>query len=123
MDFDDHGMVNGQEPGDGSLEGGINAYVNALKGKDAPERGQRGRLKFKNKKGGDNDEMDIDEDDLTAAKRRVNGAARGRGGKQKPMRRGLGVEKMRGSAGGAGGIRKPGGGAFKHGLQRRRGGR
>ena len=122
MDFDDQGMVNGQEPGDGSLEGGINAYVNALKGKDAPERGQRGKLKFKNKGRGGNDEMEIDEEDAVAAKKKLNSAARGRGGKQKPMRRGLGAEKMRGPIGGSGGgIRKARGGAFKHGLQRRGG--
>ena len=129
MDFDERGMMNGKEPGDGSLEGGINAYVNAIKGKDAPQRGQRGKLKFKNKRGADdNDEMEIDQEDVVAAKRQMNGASkggrgRGRGGKQRPERRALGAEKMRGSGGGGGGIRKARGGAFKHGLQRRRGGR
>jgi ribosomal RNA-processing protein 12 len=128
MEFDDQGLVNGQEPGDGTLEGGINAYVSAIKGKDAAQRGQRGKLKFKNTgtKSQDGDEMDVDEDEVAAAKRKMNGAGRGgsmrgRGGKLKPMRRGLGAPKMKGSGGGGGGIRKERGGAFKHGLQRRRG--
>ncbi|KAK3697309.1 pre-rRNA processing protein [Vermiconidia calcicola] len=122
---DDTGMLNGQEPGDGTLEGGINAYVNAIKGKDVPQEGQRRKLKFKNKGGKDNDEMEIDEDELAAAKKKVNGAPRGRGGaKQKPMRRGLGAEKVRQPGSGGvrgGGIKKARGGVFRHGLQRRGG--
>lgn len=131
MEFDDQGLVNGEEPGDGTLAGGINAYVSAIKSKDAAQRGQRGKLKFKNtgaKSGdGNGDEMDVDEDEVVAARRKMNGAGRGgggmrgRGGKMKPMRRGLGAPKMKGSNGGGGGIRKERGGAFKHGLQRRRG--
>lgn len=117
MQFDDQGMVNGQEPGDGTLEGGINAYVNAIKGKDAAQRGQKGKLKFKNQRGGNNPDMEIDEGDVVAAKKRMNGASRARGGKLRPMRRGLGVEKMRGPSVG-GGIRKARGGALKHGLHR-----
>ena len=53
-----------KDPGDGSLEGGINAYVSALKGKDAAKRGQRGKLKFSNKKGQEEDEMDVDEEEV-----------------------------------------------------------
>ena len=121
MDFDDRGMMNGQEPGDGSLEGGIDAYVNAIKGKDAPQRGQGGKLKFKNKRGGERDDMEIDEGDVVSAKKQMNGMGRGRDGKQKPMRRGLGAEKMRGPGAAGGGIRKARGGSFKHGLQRGRG--
>jgi ribosomal RNA-processing protein 12 len=128
MNFNDQGLTNGREPGDGTLEGGINAYVNAIKGKDAPQEGQRGKLKFKNKgtSGGD-DEMEIDEGDIVAAKKKLSAGARGgRGGKQKPMRRGLGAEKMHGPANGVrdGGVRKGrgrGGVGFKHGLQNRRG--
>jgi ribosomal RNA-processing protein 12 len=119
LDFDDQGMMNGAEPGDGTLEGGINAYVAALKGKDAPQRGQRGKLKFKNSRGGD--EMEVDEDDFVAAKKKHDGA-RSPAGKQTPQRRGLGVEKQRGSPGG--GVHKARGrGGFKHGVQSRRGGR
>jgi ribosomal RNA-processing protein 12 len=135
MDFDDQGMVNGKEPGDGTLEGGINAYVNAIKGKAAPQEGQRRKLKFRNKgPGGDDDEMDIDDGDIMAAKKMLNGRGRGRGrggsGKQHPMRRGLGGEKVKGPSDGprGGGVRKVGRGgrggrgAFgRHGLQSRRG--
>ncbi|EMC95419.1 hypothetical protein BAUCODRAFT_110911 [Baudoinia panamericana UAMH 10762] len=131
MEFEDKGMLNGSEPGDGSLEGGINAYVAALKGKDAPRRGEKGKLKFSNKRdadGGGDEEMDVDEQEVAAAVRahakpRADRGGRG-GGKQRPMRRGLGAEKMSGGqGGGGGGIRKARGkpGAFRHGLQSRRG--
>lgn len=118
MDFDDQGMLNGEEPGDGTLEGGINAYVNAIKGKDAPQRGQKGKLKFKNVQSRGDDEMDLEEDDIINAKRSAD-AGKSPRGKQTPHRRGLGMDKKRGSPGG--GIHKARGGAFKHGLQNRRG--
>lgn len=124
MAFDDAGMQNGREPGDGSLEGGINAYVDAIKSKDAARRGQKGRLKFSNAtaKGGDRgrdededdgDAMEVDGRELGAAiKKRMGakGSPRGRGGDAArgkaggrgvggsggPMRRGLGMDKVRG---------------------------
>lgn len=128
MDFDDQGLLNGNEPGDGSLEGGINAYVNALKSKHAPETNQRGKLKFKNVRESGGDDMDLDEDDLAAAKKKLDAARSPRGGKHTPpQRRGLGMDKQRGSPGGGrGGVFKAGGGRGgfkKHGLQSRRGGR
>lgn len=118
--FDDQEMAAGKEPGDGTLEGGINAYVNAIKGKDAAQRGHKGKLKFKNKRDGDVENMEIDQADLTAAKTRFHGADRGRGGLRRPQRRALGGEKLRGPSAG-GGIRKRRGDAFRHGLQGRRG--
>ncbi|KAK5112023.1 hypothetical protein LTR62_004557 [Meristemomyces frigidus] len=120
MDFDEQGMFNGQEPGDGTLEGGINAYVSALKGKDAPRRGEKGKLKFSNKRSNtdDEDEMEVDEREVASARKQVQ--ARG-GGKQKPVRRALGAEKTRPMGGGAGGIRKQQKRQFKHGLQANRG--
>ncbi|CAK4033566.1 Ribosomal RNA-processing 12 [Lecanosticta acicola] len=124
MEFDDQGMVGGAEPGDGTLEGGIDAYVSAIKSKNAPERGQRGKLKFKNVRGNDDDEMDIDEDDIVAVKKKLDASKSPRGGgKQKPQRRSLGGEKSKNGlpSGGARGVHKGRGGAFKHGLQSRRG--
>lgn len=46
-----------------SLEGGINAYVDAIKGRDAVQRGRGGRLKFSNKreKAADGEAMDLDD--------------------------------------------------------------
>ncbi|KAK4953294.1 pre-rRNA processing protein [Elasticomyces elasticus] len=123
MRFDE----NGQEPGDGTLEGGINAYVSALKSRDAPRRGEKGKLKFSNKRGGDEeDEMDVDEREVASAVKQARGGAnargrgRGRGG-QAPARRGLGMEKERGPQGGRGGIRKPQRGGARHGVQAKRG--
>ncbi|KAI9875407.1 MAG: hypothetical protein M1830_008520 [Pleopsidium flavum] len=66
LDFGANGNIaNGKEPGDGTLEGGINAYVDAIKGSDAVQRGQRGKLKFSNKKSKNarGDEMDVDKED------------------------------------------------------------
>nr|POE96480.1 ribosomal rna-processing protein 12 [Quercus suber] len=132
QDSDDDAMdmeFDGREPGDGTLEGGINAYVSALKGKDAPQRGQKGKLKFKNNRGGD-DEMEIDEAELSDVRKKSlqsprggRGRGRGRGAMNNgpPQRRSLGGEKVKGSGSGADGIRKSRGGAFKHGLQNRRG--
>jgi len=137
MDFDESGMMNGQEPGDGTLEGGINAYIEALKGKDAGFRGQKGKLKFKQKGGNDDDdEMEIDGGEVQAAlaarqqaarasrgapQRGGRGGDRGRGGRGGRgggdrgrggsggggMRRGLGMEKTHGRGGGSSGISKP----------------
>lgn len=135
------------DPGDGTLEGGINAYVNALKGRDAPVKGQRG-LKFSNKRSKDDEDddgMDIDGEEVINAVRNKLSAASPRGRDNKgPQRRGLDGKKTNGgfgagrggsdrggrgggrggSRGGAGGIRKGGGASgrpFKHGLQNRRG--
>lgn len=115
MDFD------GDEPGDGTLEGGINAYVAALKGKDAPQKGQRG-LKFKNARSnaGDDDEMDVDVADVLSAKKKLD--ARSPRGEKPQQRRGLGGEKTRGfSAGKVGKGRGGGATRGRHGLNNRRG--
>lgn len=58
LDFDG----NGEEV---SLEGGINAYVDAIKGRDAVQRGRGGRLKFSDKRGksqANGDGMEVDDD-------------------------------------------------------------
>lgn len=101
-------------PAENNEGGGVGAYVKALKGRDAVQRGRGGRLKFSNKKDKDSDdEMDIDEDDVKAVKKQIGGNARdgksgrgrgssrggGRGGGRGGMangRRGLGEEKRHG---------------------------
>lgn len=98
-----------QDIGDGTLEGGINAYVSAIRGRDAARRGQRGKIKFSNKrKEGGADEMDIDTDEVADAtkQRHIKGRTGGfkppsggvRGGMHKAriQRRGLGMERTRG---------------------------
>lgn len=110
MDFDATGHLDG-DPGDGSLEGGINAYVAAIKGRDAAQRGRGGRLKFSNKgqRGGDDDdEMDIDAKEVGAARRN---AAPFRGGRGGPDRRdgGRGGRGGFGGRGGRGGFSDRGG--------------
>ncbi|KAF2130784.1 NUC173-domain-containing protein [Dothidotthia symphoricarpi CBS 119687] len=79
-----------------SLEAGINAYVDAIRGRDAAQRGQKGKLKFSNKKR-DDDEMDVDDGDEAEARKAKSGSGMGRGSSQ---RKGLGVEKQRGASGG-----------------------
>lgn len=72
-----------------SLEGGINAYVDAIRGRDAVQRGRGGRLKFTNKRekpNGHADSMDLDGDDDDAggaAVKKVNGTG---GGSRKQVR-------------------------------------
>ncbi|KAJ4368842.1 pre-rRNA processing protein [Neocucurbitaria cava] len=94
MDIDDHNTT---------LEAGINAYVDAIRGRDAAQRGQKGKLKFSNRKTKD-DEMDVDEDDGEAVWQEVrkakSGSGVGRGGLKsgggvKTQRKGLGAEKQR----------------------------
>lgn len=94
MDIDDNNL---------SVEAGINAYVDAIRGRDAAQRGQKGKLKFSNKKAAANDEMDMDddEDDEVAeggrnAKKSGSGVHRGRA----TQRRGLGMERQRSGNGG-----------------------
>jgi ribosomal RNA-processing protein 12 len=106
----------------GDDEGGVGAYVKAIKGRDAIQRGRGGRLKFSNKRSKDeDDEMDVDEDDLKVVKKQIGGNSRdnsrGRGGRGGPRggrggiasgRRGLGEEKRHGNGGhrGRGGVIK-----------------
>lgn len=102
-------------------EGGVDAYVSAIRGRDAVQRGRGGRLKFSNKRSkDDDDEMDVDEDEVKAVKNKIGGNSRdsfrgrGRGGRGGPRggrggiangRRGLGEEKRHGSGGRGGGGR------------------
>lgn len=122
---DDDDVMTGAdgEPGDGSLEGGINAYVAAIRGQDAARRGQRGKLKFSNRRGGaagaagggggnDEDGMELDEVEV-AGKVRERMAARSPRGKGP----GRGFAGGGRGAGGRGRGGRGGGGGFK--AQRR----
>ena len=134
---DDEKMLDvgsGKEPGDGTLEGGINAYVAAIRGQDTARRGRGGKLKFTNRgpKGG-GDEMDLDDDDEDRLKAKGRGKEKGKGGdrngsgrgsrsgKGVPQRRGLdgGKRKDQESGGSRGGMK---GARFKVAKQRARGG-
>ncbi|KAI4163159.1 MAG: hypothetical protein LQ342_003287 [Letrouitia transgressa] len=93
-----------REPGDGTLEGGTNAYVEAIRGRDAVQRGRGGRLKFSNKRDR-GEKMDIDDDDGGGGEGNKSIKAGGKGAEKaaarpkqdpKKQRRGLGVEKVRG---------------------------
>ncbi|KAL3427189.1 ribosomal rna-processing protein 12 [Phlyctema vagabunda] len=101
-------------------EGGVDAYVSAIKGRDAVQRGRGGRLKFSNKRSKDDEEeMDVDEDEINAVKKQIGGQGRGGfndsrgrgrgrgGGSGKGAinngRRGLGEGKRQEGGGGRGG--------------------
>lgn len=139
-------------PRDGAEESGVGAYVAALRGKDVGRRGQRGRLKFSNRRGsggggGDDDgeEMDVDDKDVSAIRNKMAGG--GRGGRGGGFRgrgdggfrgrgdggfrgrgdgggfRGRGDGGFRGRGdGGGGGFRGRGGGGFRGGSGGARGG-
>jgi ribosomal RNA-processing protein 12 len=122
-------------PAEGGEDGdGVGAYVNAIKGRDAVQRGRGGRLKFTNKRDKDEDEMDVDEDDIKVVKKHIGGQIAGfRGGRGKGDqrggrggrggisngRRGLGEDKRSGDGGG----HRGGGRVMKSPRGRGRGGR
>ncbi|KAH8687546.1 armadillo-type protein [Tricladium varicosporioides] len=122
QDSDDDAMVldTSTAGGEAEDEGGVGAYVKAIKGRDAVQRGRGGRLKFSNKRDKEeDDEMDVDEEDVKAVKKQIGGDSRdkfrgkgiqrgggrgGRGGSGRGVissgRRGLGEEKRHGASGG-----------------------
>lgn len=51
---DDGGDGDVDMAADGGVDG-VNAYVEAITGKDAPKRGQRNRIKFSNKRSRDDE--------------------------------------------------------------------
>lgn len=97
------------DPGDEvSLEGGINAYVDAIKGRDAVQRGRGGRLKFSNKRDKVNGNgMDVDDDDKVKARKKVNG---GKEVRFKDAKGGRENREGRNGVSGRGGFRGRGGG-------------
>lgn len=113
---------------DMSLEGGINAYVDAIRGRDAVQRGRGGRLKFSNKRekaNGHADSMDLDGDDndkdgaggaAAAAVKKVNGTG---GGLRKKVRFANEAKGGRKDGGGGRNARGGGGGGGGGKVQRR----
>lgn len=90
----------------------INAYLAAVSGPDAIRRGQKGRLKFSNKKRKDDDSMDLGDDEENevispASKKEPQAAPRKA---NMSSRRGLGMPKSHGS--GTGRIEKRRGGSL-----------
>ncbi|KAK7948984.1 uncharacterized protein PG986_009870 [Apiospora aurea] len=80
-DEDDAMVIDTPAHGDG--DSGVGAYVAALRGKDVGVRGQRGRLKFSNRRSNDDDEMEVDEEEVATIRKTVNkgrGSPRSRGG-------------------------------------------
>ena len=101
-DDDDDAMVldSGAHNESPTEQGGVGAYVEALRGKDAVQRGQRGKLKFSNRRdrqGAGVEEMDVDDGGSagtkasTAHRPRESGVAAA-----KSQRKGPGVGRARG---------------------------
>lgn len=107
-DSDDDDVMVIDTPGTGANaeaggdEGGVGAYVAAIRGRDAVQRGQRGKLKFSNKRSkGEDEEMEVDDEDVQTVKKHIGGGDRGRGRPQG----GRGMNGRGGSGrGGRGGI-------------------
>ncbi|PKS12231.1 hypothetical protein jhhlp_001530 [Lomentospora prolificans] len=92
-------------------ESGVGAYVAALKGKDAGRRIRGGKLKFSNRRGGEEDE-EMDEEDAMAVRERLSSKSpRGNSGRGRPFNgRGGRGGGGRGGRGGFGGERSGKGG-------------
>ncbi|KAG6142548.1 hypothetical protein E4U12_003224 [Claviceps purpurea] len=104
---------------------GVGAYVAALKGKDAAKRGRGGKLKFSNRRSGndDNDEdmQDIDIDDAVTIKNKISPRRGGGNDRGRSSRGRRGGGDMRGGGGGGGGGSR--GGRGRDGGSRGRSGR
>lgn len=119
VDFEDDGdVLMDIDEDNATLEQGINAYVDAIRGRDSAQRGQKGKLKFSNRKRKDEDEMEVDSDNDNqdkASRKAKSGSGMARGGFKpgrggggiaaKTQRKGLGAQKVRGGNIGAGGGR------------------
>ncbi|KAL8658175.1 MAG: hypothetical protein Q9226_001202 [Calogaya cf. arnoldii] len=71
-DADQMAVDREEDPGDGTLEGGINAYVEAIRGRDAVQRGRGGRLKFSNKRNRGGDEMEVGDEEAAGDRKQRN---------------------------------------------------
>ena len=100
-DSDSDGMAvdsdGGKKVGLAADQGAVDAYVEAIKGKDSFRRGERGKVKFSNKRN-KGDEMDVDDDTTEKVIPKL------KEGPAKHQRRGLGgIKRGRGTAERAGG--------------------
>ena len=86
---------------DTSLESSLGAYVEAIRGRDAAQRGRGGRLKFSNRKdrNGLVEEEDVGDGSVPKKRSGANGISAGRGS----VRRGLDMEKRKSDS--SGGVR------------------
>lgn len=106
-DAEDEDMAGGLDDNDNDNAGesGINAYVQAVAGPDAIQRGQRGKVKMaqaQKKKGQRGDEMDVDDDGGNDGAGQQSSSASKRGGAghgNNAGRRGLGMPKSHGPSG------------------------
>ncbi|KAF3933380.1 hypothetical protein ABW19_dt0205693 [Dactylella cylindrospora] len=76
--------INDKTIASGEVRDGISAYIQALKGKDAVQRGQKGRLKFSNRRRKDeidDDDMEMETDDVEEATVGKRSKQQGGGGK------------------------------------------
>jgi ribosomal RNA-processing protein 12 len=92
--------------GAGDEGASVSAYLSAVSGPDAVRRGQRGRLKVSQgrlgkRKNVDGDEMDLDDEEETAASAGIRKEMKATAAKS--GRRGLGMPKVKGSGGGISG--------------------
>ncbi|TPX15217.1 uncharacterized protein E0L32_004775 [Thyridium curvatum] len=77
---DEEGAMDVDTPHDGE-ESGVGAYVAALKGKDAPKKGFRGKIKWSNKRSADDeDDEAMDDEDASTLKARLDKSSRGKHG-------------------------------------------
>jgi len=107
-DEDDAMVLDTPREGAGGEESGVGAYVAALRGKDVGRRGQRGRMKFTNRRGKDDGDDDDDEDNSMAIDTKDASAIKS--------------HLARSPRGGSGGGSRGGGGGFRGGRGGPRGG-
>ncbi|KAF3914423.1 hypothetical protein ABW21_db0209367 [Orbilia brochopaga] len=88
VDVDEPSLdINDKTIANGEVRDGISAYIQALKGKDAVQRGQRGRLKFSNKRRKDEVDDDMELDDVEEERGQPPMGKKGKGGGGKHERK------------------------------------
>lgn len=103
-DSDDETMANDLLGGENE-DGGVGAYVEVISGRGAVRRGQRGRLKFSNKRGrGEEEEMDVDEEGVKTVRKQIANERRDRFRGERGRRQGRGGSGRGGIASGRRGL-------------------